>query len=184
VLPVGVRFRPGSAAAVLGLDLTGAADRELPLALPLAATLRAAGDVEAALEAAARWIPAAPLPATRPAVARILAARGNLRIEELAAELGTSRRRLERQFARELGVTPKTYARIVRLQSVLATLDEAERTRAVDLALDAGYFDQPHLLRDFRSLAGRTPRAGRDADGELARHFTHPDRLRALLAGR
>ena len=86
-------------------------------------------------------------------------------------------------FARDLGIRPKVYARIVRLNAVLATLDDAERARAVDLALEAGYFDQAHLLRDFRILAGRTPRAGRERDGEMARHFTHPERLKALLAG-
>jgi hypothetical protein len=66
---------------------------------------------------------------------------------------------------------------------VLAGLDAAERTSAVDLALAAGYFDQAHLLRDFRSLAGRGPRAGGEQDGELARHFTRPERLQLLLAG-
>lgn len=87
------------------------------------------------------------------------------------------------RFARDLGIGPKLYARIVRLNAVLATLDDAERAKAVDLALDAGYFDQAHLLRDFRALAGRTPGAGREGDGEMARHFTHPERLRTLLIG-
>ena len=71
----------------------------------------------------------------------------------------------------------------MRLNAVLASFDEPERRAAVDLALQAGYFDQSHLLRDFRTLAGRTPRAGRLADGEMARHFTHPERLRWLFAG-
>ena len=53
----------------------------------------------------------------------------------------------------------------------------------MDLALEAGYFDQAHLLRDFRLLAGRTPRSARESDGEMARHFTDPRRLKALLAG-
>ena len=101
--------------------------------------------------------------------------RGQARIEEVSRALGWSRRRLERAFARDLGIPPKLYARIVRLNAVLATLDEGERAAAVDVALEAGYFDQAHLLRDFRILAGRPPRAARLADGEMARHFTHPD---------
>ena len=66
---------------------------------------------------------------------------------------------------------------------MLAVLDAAERASAVDMALAAGYFDQAHLLRDFRGLAGRAPRASRERDGELARHFTDPERLRLLFAG-
>lgn len=183
---VGIRFRPGAAAAVLGMSLAGTADRELPLALPILDVLRAHDGVDARLAAAGAWVASlrADAPATRPAVARIVAARGQLRIEALARELAVPRRTLERRFARELGVSPKTYARIVRLQAVLASLEAGERERAVDLALEAGYFDQPHLLRELRTLTGRRPRARRDADGELARHFTHPERLRALLAGR
>jgi transcriptional regulator GlxA family with amidase domain len=106
-----------------------------------------------------------------------------VRIDDVARALGWSRRRLERTFARELGIRPKLFARIARLNAVLAGLDAAERASAVDVALAAGYFDQAHLLRDFRRLAGRTPRASRERDGELACHFTHPERLRLLFAG-
>ncbi len=60
---------------------------------------------------------------------------------------------------------PEAFARIVRLNAVLAGLDAAERASAVDVALAAGYLDQAHLLRDFRALAGRTPRASRERDG-------------------
>jgi transcriptional regulator GlxA family with amidase domain len=119
----------------------------------------------------------------RPAVQVLLEARGAMRVAAVARSLGWSRRRLERVFARDLGIGPKLFARIVRLNAVLAGLGAEERASAVDVALAAGYFDQAHLLRDFRMLAGRTPRAGRECDGELARHFTHPARLRLLLAG-
>jgi AraC-like DNA-binding protein len=188
---VGIRFRPGGAGVVLGMRLEGTADREVRIdaavARALLADLRRRRSVEARLDAALAWVrdrgAAAAIPATRLAVTRILRAKGQVRVEELARGLGVSRRRLERQFARELGVTPKCYARIVRLNGVLAALDEGERGPAVELALEAGYFDQPHLLREFRSLAGRSPRARRELDGELARHFTHPDRLRELLRG-
>jgi AraC-like DNA-binding protein len=194
---VSVRFRPGMATALLPIRMAEAADREVPLAhiagrreaaslLSRVATARGAASRFAVL---ARWLEGrldgAPERAAdaRAAVDRIREDQGRSRVEDVARALGWSRRRLERVFARDLGIPPKVYARIVRLNAVLLTLDEPTRARAVDLALDMGYFDQSHLLRDFRALAGRRPGAGRDGDGEMARHFTDPDRLRALLAG-
>jgi AraC-like DNA-binding protein len=66
-------------------------------------------------------------------------------------------------------------------RSVLARLDETEGASAIDIALEAGYFDQAHLLRDFRLLAGRSPRRGGARDGSMARHFTRKARLRPLF---
>jgi transcriptional regulator GlxA family with amidase domain len=174
-----------------------ASDREVPIADLVGATatralwraLRGADSDEERATAAGPWLLArlAEAPRARGTVQRavelILKARGQTRMDDVARTLGFSRRRLERAFARELGIPPKLYARIVRLNAVLAVLDESERPHAVDLALDAGFFDQAHLLRDFRILAGRTPSASRESDGEMARHFTHPRRLRALFAG-
>ncbi len=80
------------------------------------------------------------------------------------------------------GIPPKLFARIVRLNAFLERSGEGTRERMVDLALDAGYFDQAHLLLDFRVLAGRSPGRERGTDGDLARHFTLPARLRALFA--
>jgi AraC-like DNA-binding protein len=194
---VGIRFKPAAAARLLGPAMEEAADRELALeqlvgrgqARALVGALRGAASIDARWRAVGRWLGARSDaagpggPGARPAVALILRARGRIRIAELARRLGWSRRRLERVFARDLGVRPKLYARIVRLNAVLAALEGVERSRAVDLALEAGYFDEAHLLRDFRFLAGRSPHGGREADGEMARHFTRPERLRALLDG-
>ena len=121
------------------------------------------------------------VPKTRKATARIRLSKGNVRIEALATAVGASRRTLERWFDTELGVSPKQYARIVRFNAVLAAVAEGERAELVDLAVEAGYFDQAHLLLDVRRLAGR--KLGRDpaADGELARHFTRLERLHELL---
>ncbi|MGE0455868.1 MAG: DUF6597 domain-containing transcriptional factor [Vicinamibacteria bacterium] len=194
VLTLGIRFRPAGAAALLRASLEGTADREVPLAAlvesraarELLRGLRRARTPARRFAAALAWLQArlAEGPAAsgaRAAVDLILRSRGAIRIEDVARRLGQGRRRLERAFARELGIRPKLYARIVRLNAVLATLDERERAPAVDLALEAGYFDQAHLLRDFRALAQKTPRSGREADGPLARHFTHPERLRAVF---
>jgi len=195
VKTVGVRFRPGATTAVFPLSMSEARDRELRLAGLVGASsaaaliepLRRARTDAGRFAAIEEWLTArlsvmAPRRSTaRAAVALILKAHGRKRIDDVARALGWSRRRIERVFARDLGIRPKLFARIVRLNAVLATLDEPERTSAVDLALETGYFDQAHLLRDFRVLAGRAPRSRREIDGELARHFTRPERLRALL---
>jgi AraC-like DNA-binding protein len=198
VATLGVRFRPGEVTPLLPASMAAAAGRETPLASivgrsraqALAEALARARGAAARFAAAEDWL-AAQLALTgrrtaataRPAVRALLETRGTARIADVARSLGWTRRRLERAFARELGIRPKLFARIVRLNAVLAGLDAAERASAVDLALGAGYFDQAHLLKDFRVLAGRTPRGGGGRDGELARNFTHPERLRALLAG-
>lgn len=195
VRTVGIRFRPGATTAVLSLSMLEARGREMRLAglvggsaaTALIEPLRQARTDAGRFAAIEGWLTARlrrmpPRRSTaRPAVALILRTHGRKRIDDVARALGWSRRRLERAFARDLGIRPKLFARIVRLNAVLATLDEPERTSAVDLALETGYFDQAHLLRDFRMLAGRAPRSRREIDGELARHFTRPERLRALL---
>lgn len=197
VLTLGVRFRPGAVTALLPVSMPAATDRETQLAAivgsrteaVLLRELRAARSEASRFARAEEWLvqrlaatPARGAGASA-GVRLLLEARGAVRMGDVAQALGWTRRRLERAFTRELGIRPKLFARIVRLNAVLAGMDAADRESAVDAALAAGYFDQAHLLRDFRGLAGRTPRAGRERDGELARHFTDPARLRLLFAG-
>jgi len=194
-LTVGLRFRPAGFTALFGGSLAGTADREIPIdgllgaaGRDLVARLGRAQSAPRRLDAAAAWLlehtePEAARTLSSSAVASIVKARGRARIDEIADRLQCTRRQLERSFARDLGIGPKIYARIVRLNAVLARLDETERASAVDLALESGYFDQAHLLRDFRLIAGRSPRKPRDEDGEMAKHFTRPDRLRSLFLG-
>ncbi len=90
----------------------------------------------------------------------------------LAARLGIGRRALERLFRQEIGLSPKLLARIERLQRVLASLENAAPdTRWPDLALRHGYADQSHLIRDFRLIAGTTPRRFLAERTELASCF-------------
>jgi AraC-like DNA-binding protein len=194
---LGMRFRPGAPRAFLPCDMKEAADREVPLSAftgssasrALLDELRMARTQARRFALAESWLVrrlrkgAPQATSAGPAIALILKKRGMATIDEIAGVLGWSRRRLERAVRRDLGIRPKMFARIVRLNAVLATLDHGERARAVDVALDAGYFDQAHLLRDFRELVGRAFRASREADGEMARHFTHPRRLQALFEG-
>jgi AraC-like DNA-binding protein len=84
---------------------------------------------------------------------------GNLRIAELADEVGWSRRHLAAQFHAETGLTPKGAARVIRFERVCDRLRGPNRPALAAAAADAGYVDQAHLSRDFRELAGSTATA-------------------------
>ncbi len=90
------------------------------------------------------------------AVASIRRARGALSIAALAESLGLGARRLERLFRSRIGVTPKGFARIARFFAAYESLRGGGEP--LDVALARGYFDQAHLNRDFRELAGAPPR--------------------------
>jgi AraC-like DNA-binding protein len=89
---------------------------------------------------------------------RLVATHGAIGVGQLCGELGCSRRHLAARFGDEVGLAPKAVARILRFQRVVALLGrEGGATRFADIASAAGYYDQPHLNRDFRELAGCTP---------------------------
>lgn len=131
-----------------------------------------AQDLGAALDLLEAWLldrfdgAACPHPATRAAAALLERSAGALRVEEVAREVGVSRRRLRELFLREVGVPAKRLARILRFRRALEQLATAPALDLARLALECGYADQSHLYRDFRDLATMTPLAYRAALGE------------------
>jgi AraC-like DNA-binding protein len=109
-------------------------------------------------------------PLVAEAVRRIVAAKGNSDVASLARELGLSLRQLERRFHSVVGLPPKLFCRIQRLNSVLRTLEQPSRNW-VETALACGYYDQAHLIRDCNRLTGSTPAVLLAGDADLARHF-------------
>jgi AraC-like DNA-binding protein len=97
-----------------------------------------------------------PHPMVAAAWSRLTETAGAVRIETLAAELGFSRRHLTTTFHTQVGLAPKTVARLLRFAHVRRCI-ERQPGRWADIAYDAGYCDQAHLNRDFRELAGTTP---------------------------
>lgn len=89
--------------------------------------------------------------------ARIAASDESARLGTLSAELGLSSRTLRRTFERVYGVSPKFYARVTRLQRVLAQLEAHPDAVWGDLVYQSGYYDQAHLINDFRALVGEPP---------------------------
>jgi AraC-like DNA-binding protein len=78
------------------------------------------------------------------------------RIVQVARESAMSIRSYERQFAAEIGFSPKTFFRLARFDKAV---DSKRRTRDswLNISHDLGYFDQMHMIRDFRLFGGDTP---------------------------
>lgn len=72
---------------------------------------------------------------------------------------GLQTRQWQRRFAAATGLTPKAFARIVRLQKLVALYQSGGWRRWVDLALESGFYDQAHLAHDFRLFSGQSPAA-------------------------
>jgi AraC-like DNA-binding protein len=84
---------------------------------------------------------------------------GRLTVEALARELGCSRRHLAARFREQVGLPPKTVARIVRFHRATRLLRTEGDARWAEIAHECGYSDQSHFNRDFRDLAGTSPSA-------------------------
>lgn len=85
---------------------------------------------------------------------RLRATHGNARVGALASELGWSRKRLAARFREQIGLTPKSAARLLRFErarELAGTMSWGE------LAFACGFADQPHLIAEFRSFTGSTP---------------------------
>lgn len=105
--------------------------------------------------------------------------RGAESIGAIAEAHGVGRRRLERAFRREIGLSPQHFARIRRIQSVVRRLEGGRPPRGwAYLAAETGYCDQSHLIREFHAIAGTTP--GRYAEEQntlnelFAAEVSHP----------
>ncbi len=83
--------------------------------------------------------------------------RGDLRIQQLEDLSGYTSRTLHRQFSHDTGMSPKTFCRIIRCQAALDTLNTQSDVSFSQLAVDLGFSDQSHFLRDFKKLVSTTP---------------------------
>lgn len=182
---IGVRLRPPGAWAVMAQPLWELADLTIDLDAVLGAAARELAercyDAGTGTERVGRviaWLDRQLLrspvrgtadPAVRWVADRIVRSRGGAAIGPLREKAGLSEARLSEWFREQVGTTPKRYARIHRFSFALDML----RHSTADLpriALDAGYYDQPHMNAEFREMAGLTPRQFR-----AARHY--PDSL-------
>jgi transcriptional regulator GlxA family with amidase domain len=87
------------------------------------------------------------------------ASAGNLPIPELAHGLAIGERQLERLYQGQVGMTPKQYAQLLRVEKARLTLKDASISSTTRLATELGYYDQAHFIREFSSVIGQTPYA-------------------------
>jgi AraC-like DNA-binding protein len=88
---------------------------------------------------------------------RLVETSGAVRIGELTQELGWSRKRIAARFREEIGLPPKTAARLLRFERARELAEAAEHPDWTRVAVEAGYYDQSHLINEFREVTGRTP---------------------------
>jgi AraC-like DNA-binding protein len=167
----GVRFLPGAASAFVDTGAHALEDRSADLEEVTAARAWHLGErVAEARDHRARSFlitdflldPCARKRAAdarlRHAIRAIRHSHGALPVALIARELELCERTLERLFREQVGVRPKLYARIARMEWA-RSLAEGHGASQAALATLAGYADEPHLLREFRALTGVSPSA-------------------------
>lgn len=85
--------------------------------------------------------------------------RGMVSIERLASHLAISQRQLERLYHTQVGLSPKQYAGLLRVDAARQALKRGVRTSLTDLGLQLGFYDQSHFIREFKAVIGMTPSA-------------------------
>lgn len=101
---------------------------------------------------------AAPIrPAIRYAVEQLSREGGVRSVRKIQMDTGLSHTRFIHLFREHVGLTPKLFCRVRRFRAMLDQIKKGMPVNWAELAADCGYFDQAHLIRDFRAFAGTTP---------------------------
>jgi AraC-like DNA-binding protein len=169
-----VTLRPGAAAALLGLpagEIGGSAVHLDALwrgeGAELLARMAEAPDdaarvalLHAALQRrlAGSELAGQPVAAAMQAAQLIAASGGRRPLREVAAAVGVGERRLQQLFQAHVGLSPRAWSRLARLHGCLRALRLQPSAPAwADVAVDSGFYDQSHLVNEFRALCGVTP---------------------------
>jgi AraC-like DNA-binding protein len=179
---IGIRFRPYGATRLLKLPIHALTGLVVPLAdlsptlhqhleplRELSSMARQLADVDQVLQRFAEKSDEADC-LVAAAVNDIIRADTVPDVSNVAALAGLSLRQFQRRFKDEVGIAPKLFCRIQRFQRVFQSLDSS-RSTWVNTAIQCGYYDQAHLIRDFRDFSGEPPVALLAAESDLAAHF-------------
>lgn len=97
-------------------------------------------------------------PAVETILNTISQAKGQITIKQISTDVAVSQRQLERLFKIQVGITPKHYARIIRVQNARRVIKESRFPTTAEAGYWAGYYDQAHFIREFKQIMGATPK--------------------------
>ena len=83
--------------------------------------------------------------------------KGQLPLSKVASEICLGQRHFERKFKSKIGVSPKTFAKIIRFKHAMRCLQHYPDKDLLSVAIECGYYDHTHLIKDFKALSGNTP---------------------------
>ena len=184
---VGIRFHPGGTVPFVRTPMHELTDQVTELSsisphlerqlLSASSHLKTLNDRVAAIEAVLidNLITSNLNSQTLTLAAKIVECRGLVSVDQLAQDAGISARQLERRFLNEVGVGPKLLSRILRFQQVFRTVENCEVAWA-PVAVECGYYDQAHLIRDFNQFAHQTPAVLFAEQSSLTESFTRKSR--------
>lgn len=198
---IGVHFRPGGAAAFFGASLRDLRNRTVllddvwgPMARDLRERLQSQPDLSRKFEILEEVL-LSRLRAAAPADAMVSAALGALardpttaRIQAVQDASNCSAQQFIRRFEAVVGLTPKRYARVLRFNALLPQLVRVGPRDWAEVACEGGYYDQSHLVHEFRRLAGLTPTEYRPVRADQPTHVAvvrpaEPSRKNLQYAG-
>jgi AraC-like DNA-binding protein len=78
-------------------------------------------------------------------------------LSALSTKIGYSQKHFIDLFRKSVGLTPKSYVKVIRFQKAIEKIEAAERLDWTAIALDSGYYDQAHFINEFRTYSGFTP---------------------------
>lgn len=87
----------------------------------------------------------------------LFSSKGGASISEILKEDLSKRRQLERNFKKQIGISPKQLGKVIRLQSALKMILNKELAKLTDIAYESEYYDQAHFIKDFKEFTGVSP---------------------------
>jgi AraC-like DNA-binding protein len=161
----GVRFRPGTAARLVRVPGSAAVDQSIPLAdawkaaavrdlLDQLASSRSPRDAIARFESS--LADPAPLDPVEKSLSWLAECSGQVSMDELADAASLSPRQFRRICLERTGLSPKHLARVLRFRQA-AKYASGQHADWADIAVASGYYDQAHLINEFKELAGVSP---------------------------